>query len=63
MRVGALVDEIEGGVDPTKYTFMMMLQCTSEEEVALAMERLMMPVVGLCLAGVNVTLMRMPEDT
>jgi hypothetical protein len=37
---------------------MVFLMCTSEEEVAKAMEKLTMPIVGLCLDGINVMLTR-----
>lgn len=48
--------------DPNAYAFGIFLQCTTEEEVATAMQKLMMPVVGLCLDGINVILMRMPIE-
>lgn len=46
------------GYDPSKYTFMVFLMCTSEDEVAKAMEKLTMPIVGLCLDGINIMLTR-----
>jgi len=48
--------------DPSAYSFCIFLQCTTEEEVAQAMQKLMLPIVGLCLDGINVILMRPPKD-
>jgi hypothetical protein len=48
--------------DPSAYSFGIFLQCTTEEEVAAAMQKLMLPIVGLCLDGINVILLRMTND-
>ena len=53
---GVLVDEGE-----KTYAFMILLQCQTEEEVARAMERLNLPLVGLCLDGINITMMKMQD--
>lgn len=55
-------EEASDAYDPSAYSFMIMLMCTSEEEVATAMERLNLVLVGLALQGINVMMMRPPTD-
>lgn len=64
MKVGerSVMSDEEKGYTPEDYSFGIFLQCTSEQEVASAMEKLVLPVVGLALDGINVILMRMPTS-
>lgn len=45
-----------------KYTVGVILNCDSEEQIATALTKLQLPLVGLMLDGVSFTIARMDEE-